>query len=224
MNRRSAPRTTGSRSSRACSTARSTASPPTTRLTHGTRRTRPSRRPRSASPGSRPRSGRCTPSSCARKSPRDPARAALGRPGARSRPARPRIAVGEPANLVLLDLDAEWTCGCVPLALGQLVAAGRLRRRGREDGRAGGWCSRRERACAARPTARGRHRVPRALGRGRGDGLRRGRVHDRHDRLPGDGHRPQLRRAARLLRRRWSATTAWTTGGSSRRRRTPARC
>ena len=37
----------------------------------------------------------------------------------------PRIEVGARANLVLLDLEAEWTVdgGRLPLALGQLVAA-----------------------------------------------------------------------------------------------------
>ena len=50
----------------------------------------------------------------------------------------PRIAVGEPANLVLLDLEAEWTVreDGLPLPLGELVAPRpHARRGGREDGR-----------------------------------------------------------------------------------------
>ena len=40
---------------------------------------------------------------------------------------RPRIAVGAPANLSLIDTEATWrvTADGVPLALGQLVAARR---------------------------------------------------------------------------------------------------
>ena len=50
----------------------------------------------------------------------------------------PRVAVGEPANLVLLDLEAEWTVreDDVPLALGELVAPRPdAHRRRRQDGR-----------------------------------------------------------------------------------------
>ena len=128
------------RSSKGSSTGRSTASPPTTRRTRATRRTRRSRRRRSASPGSRRRSRRSTRTSCERARSRSaivlerlsagPARA-LGLPV-------PRIAVGEPANLVLLDLEAEWTVSedALPLALGQLVAPrADARRRGRQDRR-----------------------------------------------------------------------------------------
>ena len=111
------------------STARSTASRPTTPRTRATRRTRRSRRRRSASRGSRRRSRPSTRSSSAtgelplatvlERLSAGPARA-LGLPV-------PRIAVGEPANLVLLDLEAEWTVqrGALPLALGELVAARR---------------------------------------------------------------------------------------------------
>ena len=49
------------------------------------------------------------------------------------------------------------------------------------------------------PAARGRHGVRGPLGGRRRDRVRRGRLHDRDDRLPGDGHRSELRGAARLL-------------------------
>ena len=49
------------------------------------------------------------------------------------------------------------------------------------------------------PRARGRHRLPRHVGRRARLRVRRGRLHDRDDRLPGDRHRPELRRAGRLL-------------------------
>ena len=61
---------------------------------------------------------------------------------------------------------------------------------------------------------RGRHCLPGAVGRRPGRRLRRGGVHDGDDGLPGDGHRPELRRPARrvhgaddrqLRRRRLSA-------------------
>ena len=49
--------------------------------------------------------------------------------------------------------------------------------------------------------------------------LRRGRLHDVDDRLPGDRHRPELRRArSSASPRRWSATTASTSGAPSRSR------
>ena len=68
-------------------------------------------------------------------------------------------------------------------------------------------------------------RLPGTLGRRGRDRARRGRLHDRDDRLPGDRHRPELRRAARLLhgadgrqlRRRAGALRVGPA-------RTPARC
>ena len=79
----------------------------------------------------------------------------------------PRIAVGAPANLVLLDLEASLAGrgGRLPLAVGQLVAA-RRDAAGPDpaDGRRRqGWCSRHDRV----PRARGRHRLPRRVGRRR---------------------------------------------------------
>ena len=108
-----------------------------------------------------------------------------GRRARQSRPARPRDGVdGRGAGL--------------PLPLGELLAPRRTpARRGREDGRRRtAWCTD-ERL----PRSRGRHDLSRPVGRRAGRRLRRGRVHDRDDRLPGDRHRPQLRRAARLLHR-----------------------
>ena len=56
-----------------------------------------------------------------------------------------------------------------------------------------------------------------------GYGVRRGRVHDRDDRLPGGRHRPELlRRRSSASRRRWSATTASPRRAPSRRGRTRA--
>ena len=49
------------------------------------------------------------------------------------------------------------------------------------------------------PRPRGRHGLPRRVGRGGGLRVRRGRLHDRDDRLPGGRHRPELRGADRLL-------------------------
>ena len=143
------------RSSKGSSTARSTASPPTTRRTRGTRRTRRSRRRRSASPGSRRRSPRSTRTSCG------PGEVPLGTILERlsAGPARalglpvPRIAVGEPANLVLLDLEAEWTVerGRLPVALGELVAP-RTARSSAPSSRPSppaGWCTPRDGAATA---------------------------------------------------------------------------
>ena len=85
-------------------------SPPTTRRTRATRRTSRSRRRRSASPGSRRRSPRSTRTSSGRAS----SRSRRCSSGCRPAPARafglepPRIAVGAPANLVLLDTEAAW--------------------------------------------------------------------------------------------------------------------
>ena len=94
-----------------CATARSPASRPTTHRTRGTRRRRRSRRRPSASRGSRRRSRRSTPFLV------EPASSTLGLVLERmsAGPARvfglpvPRIAVGERANLVLLDLEQRWT-------------------------------------------------------------------------------------------------------------------
>ncbi len=47
--------------------------------------------------------------------------------------------------------------------------------------------------------ARGRHALPRRVGRRGGLRVRRGRLHDGDDRLPGGRHRPELRGSDRLL-------------------------
>ena len=66
---------------------------------------------------------------------------------------------------------------------------------------------------AVASVARGRRRV------------RRGRLHHRDDRLPGDRHRPELRGAARLLHGvDGRATTASPPSAASRASRTRARC
>ena len=216
---------------------RSTASRPTTRRTRATRRRSRSSRRRWARPAWRRRSRRSTPtSSCpATLDARARRREADGRP----RPARPAraatIAVGEPANLVLVDLDAEWVVGetgyesrsenccfagprrCAGEVL-LTVAAGAV--------------AYRERAIMLAAAPRQREppsayvlledgtrfdgdRLRRAGGRDR-----RGRLHDRHVRLPGVGDRPELRRPdhhvhlpahrqlRRVARRRWSPTAS----------------
>ena len=194
-------RTTARRWSRRCATGRSARSQPTTRRTRGTRRRCRSRRRRSASPGSRRRSPRSTRTSSSPASSRSRRCSSGCAPGRRAIYGleAPRIAVGAPANLVLLDLDASWRVERrrLPLAVGELVAPRRdAAREGAADGR-------RRQAGATRhdrlPRARGRDRLPRRVGRRRGHRVRRGRLHDRDDRLPGDRHRPELRRAARLL-------------------------
>ena len=114
--------------------------------------------------------------------------------------AEPRIEVGARANLVALDLDAEWTVTRrrLSLALGELVAPrADASRTGREDGR--GRTAGVRSVTRGLSRARGRHGLPRPVGRRRRSRLRRGRLHDRHDGLSGDGHRPQLRRPARVL-------------------------
>ena len=149
-----------------------------------------------------------------------PARA-FGLPGAADRGRR----AGEPRR-ARPRRRVDGDRGRLPLALGELVAARRS-------------------ACAARVVADGRRRAADGVRRvmsgyllledgtvfrgesvgAPGDRVRRGGLHDRDDRLPGDRHRPELRRAARLLhgadgrqlrRRRERAT--------SRRARTRARC
>ena len=97
---------------RAAQRGRSTASRPTTRRTRATRRRCPSSRRRWARPAWRRRSRRSTPtSSC-------PARSTLALVVERMTSGLglldllvPQIAVGEPANLVLVDLAAEWVVG-----------------------------------------------------------------------------------------------------------------
>ena len=154
----------------------------------------------------------------------------------------PRIAAGEPANLTLVDLDAEWERRRARLRepLGELL----LRRPpaarpGPADGRrrrASPTASGRSRVVARserlRP-ARGRHALRRRRLRRRRPRHRRGRLHDRDDRLPGVDDRPLLRPPAhhlhlpahRQLRRRaprrWSPTASGRARRSCARRRTP---
>ena len=189
------------RSSPGSATGRSPASPPTTRRTRGTRRTSRSRRRRSASPGSRRRSPRSTRTSSGRACSRS--QTLLERMSAG--PARafglepPRIAVGAPANLVLLDTESAWrvTRGRLPLALGELVAA-------RPDAQGQGAADGRRRPGRVRGMTGalvledGEVFAGRSVGAD-GHGVRRGRVRDGHDRLPGARHRPELRGADPLL-------------------------
>ena len=58
------------------------------------------------------------------------------------------------------------------------------------------WCSRHERGLPPRSRTARSSAAARSARRA---GVRRSGVHDRDDRLPGDGHRPELRGAARLL-------------------------
>ncbi len=138
----------------------------------------------------------------------------------------PRIEVGESANLVLLDLDATWTRdrGRLPLEVGQLLAPRRDADAARSSRRSPteGWCTRHEQRLSR---TRRRHRLPGPLGRSCRRRVRRGRLHDGDDRLPGDGDRPELRGPARrvhgaddrqLRRRRRPARVAHSRG--SRRR------
>ena len=113
---------------------------------------------------------------------------------------------GEPANLMLVDPAARWTVDPAALAsrsrntpyAGMELPAGWWRRSCAASRRCSTerrapvtaqsaercWCSRTAGPSAARPTAR------------RGD-VRRGGVHHRHDRLPGDPDRPVLPPAGR---------------------------
>ena len=130
----------------------------------------------------------------------------------------PRIAVGEVANLVLLDLEQTWT-----------VRADAFRSRSTNSwllGRtltgavvktvaAGGVVFARMSGTAGYLLLEDGTAFAGSLGAADGVALRRGGVHDRHDRLPGDRHRPQLRRAADLLHR--------ADGRQLRRRRRAAR-
>ena len=98
--------------SRGCAPARSTASPPTTRRTRATRRRCRSSRRRWAAPAWRPRSPRCYTGlvlpgvlDLALLVERMTAGAAL------FELPTPTIALGAPANLTLVDLDAVWVAG-----------------------------------------------------------------------------------------------------------------
>ena len=137
----------------------------------------------------------------------------------------PRIAVGEPANLCLIDLDARFQVGEDGYAsrsgnccfhgrtLHGRVVHDRRRRAGRlppaDAGHARGGSRRRPSRRRTRPPmSRRRHRLRPARGR---DALRRARlrrrrpggggdrVHDVDVRLPGGDDRPQLRRPADRL-------------------------
>jgi hypothetical protein len=95
-----------------CSTARSTPSPPTTPRTPGTTRSTPSRTPPSGCSAWRPPSRRPRPHGAdGRMRWARPRRPDVGRPGriaGLTDHGRP-IAVGEPANLVLVDPARAWT-------------------------------------------------------------------------------------------------------------------
>ena len=146
---------------------------------------------------------------------RDAARADVRRPGARARAARAAARGRRPRR----------TSSCSTSR-----PSGRSRRRGFRSRSANSWLlgerlrgavaeDRRRRPAGARMTAflaledgtvfRGE-----SVGAD-GARLRRGGLHDRDDRLPGDGHRPELRRAARLLH--------GADGRQLRRRRRPRR-
>ena len=127
----------------------------------------------------------------------------------------PRIAVGARANLTLIDTEArlDRAAPAVQIALDQLLAHRRAARkpdpaddRRRPDG---------VRAMTRLPDPRRRNGVCRRVGRRARARVRRGGLHDRDDRLPGDGDRSELRRADRLLHR--------ADGRQLRRRRQSAR-
>jgi len=122
--------------------------------------------------------------------------------------------------------------GRLPLALGKLVAArqtlkgrsrltvaaGPRRLRGMSVGLTELTNERRRRLCDAGSGndrgagSRGRRGVRRPVVGADGVSVREGRVRDGHDRLPGAGHRPELRGAdSSASRRRWSETTGSTT-------------
>ena len=110
---------------------------------------------------------------------------------------RPRVAAGAPANLVLLDLEREWTVGEQPFRSrsGNSWLLGSTLKGAVRMTLAGGAGGVRDEL----PRARGRDGLARRVGRRRGPRARRGRLHDRHVRLPGGGHRPELRGPAHLL-------------------------
>ena len=121
----------------------------------------------------------------------------------------PRIAVGEPANLALWDLDERYVVGESGPALAQ--PQHRLPRVARCSGRCRLTARGRPGRASARPRWPRDGREPCYLADGiglagddrrrRGVRRRRGRLHDGHDRLPGVAHRPELLRAAALLHR-----------------------
>ena len=119
---------------------------------------------------------------------------------ARRRPARPRASPGRSSRtdgLVVRDLAARAT-GVLDTGFRPRYAADRRRRGGRRRAR----CSRREgvmtgrrrRRCSSSRTAA--RSAGEAYGARRRD-LRRGRLLHRHDRLPGDAHRPVVPPAGR---------------------------
>ena len=110
----------------------------------------------------------------------------------------PTIAVGAPANLVLLDLDAAWHVdegSFKSKSANSWLLGSKLHGRVLQTVAAGSWCTPRERL----PGPRGRDGLSRPVGRGARDRARRGGLHDGDDRLPGGRHRPELRRAARRV-------------------------
>ena len=205
---------------RARTTARSRRSRPTTRRTRARRRTCRSRRRRSASPASRRRSRRSTRTSSSRawcaletlleRMSAGPGAHLRARAAARSPSARRRTSScsttrrpGACARSGFRSRSANsWLLGSGTAATG----AGRVRRM--TVGRPGTasavrGMTRREPFLAScedgeRSFVAGRERSARARRLGR---VRRGRLHDRDDRLPGGRHRPELLRADRLLHR-----------------------
>ena len=196
-------RPTSRRCGPAWPTAPSTSSPPTTRRTRTRTRTASGRPPRSACSASRPRCRSCsrrwsTPA-CS-TGPASPSGCPTPRRGSAGSTDHGRpIEVGAPANVVLVrpggDPDDR------PVGVGQpepqhaVPRDGAARPRGRDvPARQGRPCSTgsshdgREPDGAAGP--RGRAHLPRRGVRRRGRDLRRGGLLHRHDRLPGDAHRP----------------------------------
>ena len=191
---------------------RSTASPPTTPRTRATRRRSPSSRRRWARPAWRRRSPRCSPtSSC-------PACSSLAH-GRRAHDGRPGACSGSPPRAIARGRGRPTSCSSTSTRSGRSArTATRAARRtaaspaARLRGRvlltvADGGVAYRERAFSvvgAEPAerlrpARGRHALRRRRLRRRGPRDRRGRLHDRHERLPGVDDRPVVRRPAHHL-------------------------
>ena len=128
---------------------------------------------------------------------------------------RPRIEVGAPANLTLIDTAASWRVtedGFRSRSTNSWLLGETLRGKVRltvADGRVS------VRAVTGFLVLEDGTTLARRVRRGRDVRPRRGRLHDGHDRLPGSRHRPELRRAARLLH--------GADGRQLRRRRAPER-
>ena len=137
---------------------------------------------------------------------------------------RPRIAVGAPANLTLIDTEASWRVKAERFrsrSQNSWLLGKRLRGRVQLTIAAGQSGAR---AVNGHARARGRDGLRRRVGRRGRVRVRRGRLHDLDERLPGGRDRPELRGADRLLHRADGRQLRRRRGAvASRSARTPRR-